>query len=201
MRVGVIDIGSNTVRLLVAGRSDDGQLLAVTEERSRLGLGEEIERYGRIRRAKLSETADRARGYARVARASGATVIEAVVTAPGRQSANAGDLVDALRTATGVPVRVLTADEEGRLAHRGAAAGRAEGVRVAVCDVGGGSTELAVGPPGERPDWLRSYDIGSLRLMRRAFGDGRPTRSTVRAARRIVRDELSDTPPLPTVEA
>jgi len=191
MRVGVIDVGSNTVRLLVAGRSDDGGVLPLAEERAQLGLGEEIERYGRIRRSKLSEAADWAHSYAHAARASGAAVVETVVTAPGRQSSNAGELVAVLQTATGVPVRVLSSDEEGALAHRGAAAGFDDAGRIAVCDVGGGSSELAVGMAGRSVEWLRSYDVGSLRLTTRAFGNDRPTPRTVRTARKMVREELA----------
>lgn len=197
----MIDVGSNTVRLLVAGRSGDGRVRALAEERAQLGLGEEIERYGRIRRSKLSETAGWAHSYAHAARASGAAVVQTVVTAPGRQSANAGELVAALRSATGVPVRVLSAAEEGTLAHRGAAAGLGGGGgRVAVCDVGGGSTELAIGVAGGRVEWLRSYELGSLRLTARTFGDrGRPAQRSLRAARKLVRAELAGGDP-PAVE-
>lgn len=195
MRVGVIDVGSNTVRLLVAAGAAGGELRTVAERRLQLGLGEEIERHGRIRRAKLKATAGAARGYAREARTHGAQVVEAVVTAPGRQSSNAAELVEALRHASGVPVCVLSAEEEGRMAYRGAAACRLQPGRVAVCDVGGGSTELVVGEAGSGVEWLRSYEIGSLRLTRRAFGDRRPTGRALRAARKAVRRELTDAPP------
>lgn len=195
MRVGVIDVGSNTVRLLVAGHGGPGELEAVAERRLQLGLGEEIERHGRIRRVKLKAAAGAARGYVRDAYAHGAQVVEAVVTAPGRQSANAADLVEALNDASGVPVRVLSAEEEGLLAYRGAVAGWPQTGRVAVCDVGGGSTELVVGETSSGVEWLRSYEIGSLRLTRRVFGDRRPTGRALRDARQTVRRELTGAPP------
>lgn len=167
-RVGIIDVGSNTVRLLVARRVACGDVDPVREERSVLGLGAEIERSGRIPGHKVAEAARRTRRYARLARAEGCSTIDVVVTAPGRQSANAPRLLQALERASGTRPRVLSAQEEGRLAYLGAMI-RADGIdgRVAVCDVGGGSTELAVGHPGGSPEWLASLDIGSLRLTSR----------------------------------
>jgi exopolyphosphatase/guanosine-5'-triphosphate,3'-diphosphate pyrophosphatase len=77
--------------------------------------------------------------------------------------------VAALTTAAGTPVRVLTTDEEGRLAYGGAVATAPIDLpdRIAVCDVGGASTEVAIGSPHARPDWLESVDIGSVRLTTR----------------------------------
>jgi len=67
-------------------------------------------------------------------------------------------------------VRVLSTDEEGRLAYGGAVATADVELpgRIAVCDVGGASTEIAVGSPGRAPDWVASVDIGSVRLSARA---------------------------------
>jgi exopolyphosphatase / guanosine-5'-triphosphate,3'-diphosphate pyrophosphatase len=114
-----------------------------------------------------------------------------VVTAPGRQSANAGDLLDVLHGAVGVAPRVLSARSEGRFAYLGAvaAAGVLPGL-IAVCDVGGGSTEVAFGGRWIEPDWVDSIDLGSLRLSSRFFADGTASRSSVRAARAEVRMHL-----------
>ena len=97
------------------------------------------------------------------------------MTAPGRQSQNGDELVHSLRSATGAGVRVLTCDEEGRYAYEGAAAMLDREPKVlAVCDIGGGSTEVVVGLRDLGPVFLRSFDIGSMRLTSRFF-DGRPT--------------------------
>jgi exopolyphosphatase / guanosine-5'-triphosphate,3'-diphosphate pyrophosphatase len=176
-RVGIIDVGSNTVRLLVARRVACGDVDPVREERAVIGLGAEIERSGRIPGHKVAEAARRTRRYARLARDEGCSTIDVVVTAPGRQSANAPRLLQALERAAGMRPRVLSAEEEGRFAYLGAMI-RADGLdgRVAVCDVGGGSTELAVGYPGGSPEWLASLDIGSLRLTSRCLAGRRPGR-------------------------
>jgi hypothetical protein len=102
VKVGVVDVGSHTVRLLVAEHKR-GALEPVWEERAALGLGAEVERLGLISREKLEETSDHVRGYARLARKAGAEVLEVIVTAPGRQSSNGRELVLELARATGYP--------------------------------------------------------------------------------------------------
>jgi exopolyphosphatase/guanosine-5'-triphosphate,3'-diphosphate pyrophosphatase len=191
-RVGIIDVGSNTVRLLVAGRVVCGDVEPVREERAVIGLGAEIERSGRIPGHKVAEAARCTRRYARLARAEGCSTIDVVVTAPGRQSTNAPRLLQALERAAGSRPRVLSAEEEGRLAYLGAmlrADGGIDG-RVAVCDVGGGSTELAVGLAGGLPEWLASLDIGSLRLAGRCLAEAHPGRRALAEAHEHARRAL-----------
>jgi exopolyphosphatase/guanosine-5'-triphosphate,3'-diphosphate pyrophosphatase len=193
MRIGIIDVGSNTIRLLAAESGRGGTVLALREERCQVGLGDVIERRGRIPAAKLAETADCARSYAKLARRIGCERLEVVVTAPGRQSANADALLAALGAAAGVAARVLSAESEGRLAYLGAvSAADPLPELVAVCDVGGGSTEIAFGGSAAEPEWVDSIDTGSLRLTSRFF-DGTPSgRTEVRAARDEVRRHLAE---------
>jgi exopolyphosphatase/guanosine-5'-triphosphate,3'-diphosphate pyrophosphatase len=195
---GVIDVGSNTVRLLVARPTHSG-LVATHEEKAFVGLGEEILRRGRIGEAKLAEAAGLARRYAGVARAQGVDLLEIVVTAPGRQASNGDELVDALARATRAPVRLLTPDEEGALAYRGAIA-RADALpaTVAVCDTGGGSTEIVVGAPPAAPAWSRSVDLGSLRLTAGFLPGDPPAADELAEARdEAVRRLAELTPPRP----
>ena len=199
VRVGIVDVGANTVRLLIAGHDGDS-LVAVREERVQLGLGEEIERTGGISDDKLEETALTAAARVRKARKLRCAAIEVLVTSPGRQASNGDDLVARLAEATGVSTRVLTAQEEGALAWRGAiGAAREVPATVAVCDVGGGSSQIAVGSPTEgEPAWVRSVDIGSLRLTRRAFREDPPTNGSLERAARAIAEAFEDlAPPLP----
>ena len=186
MRVAVIDVGSNTVRLLVAERKAGG-VTAVREGRQLLLLGKEIERRGGLSAAKLAEVRRCVRGFSALARESGAARLDVVVTAPGRQAANAEELLDALSEAAGASVRVLSADEEGRLAWEGAvAASDASAGTVAVCDVGGGSTEVVVGTRQHGPAWSRSVDVGSLRLTERLVDRDPPGKEGMRRIRAAV---------------
>jgi exopolyphosphatase/guanosine-5'-triphosphate,3'-diphosphate pyrophosphatase len=192
--VAVVDVGANTVRMLVASRAG-----AEDEERVHVGLGEEIERNGRLSAESIERAADAATARVRRARKLGCARIEVLVTSPGRQSSNGDDLISALRKETGVPVRVLDAEEEGALAWRGAVAAAEElPETVAVCDVGGGSAQIAVGRREGPPAWVRSADIGSLRLMRRAFVTDPPDTSDLLRAQHVVAEAFSEiAPPLP----
>jgi exopolyphosphatase/guanosine-5'-triphosphate,3'-diphosphate pyrophosphatase len=166
MRVAAIDVGSNTVRLLVA-TLEDGSVRPVREERTAVGLAREIERTGRIPDEKIERAAQVARRYARDAAKLGAVRIEVLVTAPARQSGNGTELVEAIASATRLPVRPLSAEEEGRLAFAGVVSTfPVPPASIAVVDVGGGSTQLVFGTAAG-PVWFRTLDIGSLRLAQR----------------------------------
>jgi exopolyphosphatase/guanosine-5'-triphosphate,3'-diphosphate pyrophosphatase len=202
MRVGVIDVGSNTARLLVAAVAPDGSVVAVAEERSYLRLGAEIERTGTVGRKKIAAAAATCGAYASRAAELGAVRSTVIVTAPGRQATSAAALTAALREATGLPVRVLTATGEGRLAYDGAVASATGELPeiIAVVDVGGGSTEIAVGTSLLGAAWIRSADLGSLRLTRAHLRDNPPTARQIAAARKAVRAALEDmSPPAPNV--
>jgi exopolyphosphatase / guanosine-5'-triphosphate,3'-diphosphate pyrophosphatase len=186
MRVGIVDVGANTVRLLVADVGPDG-VSAVQTDRAQLGLGEDIEDSGEISSQHLVAARRVVRNHASTARRLGCARIAVVITSPGRQAANADDLLDALSRTRGVTVSVLSADEEATFAYRGALAGVEDLPEiVAVCDVGGGSTQLVVGSRDEGPAWARSIDIGSLRLTRRALPEDPPTTAAIERARELV---------------
>jgi exopolyphosphatase/guanosine-5'-triphosphate,3'-diphosphate pyrophosphatase len=200
VRVGIVDVGANTLRLLVATRDQRGRAAPIREDRRQLGLGEELERTGgTIGEEKLGAAAAVARAHVRRARKLGAASIAVLVTSPGRQSSNGDELVAVLRDATGCDVRVLDADEEGSLAWLGAVAAAVDlPETVAVCDVGGGSAQVVVGATGQGPTWSRSVDIGSLRLTKRFFRHDPPIlRELADASAEVQRSFADMTPPLP----
>jgi exopolyphosphatase/guanosine-5'-triphosphate,3'-diphosphate pyrophosphatase len=169
MRIGVIDVGSNTIRLLVAA-VEGSDVVPIEKGRVRLSLGEEIERRGAVSTTSIAAAAKAVGKFCTAMRRHGVDALDVFVTAPGRQSTNAFDLVAALQRAAGQPVRVLSTEEEGRLAYEGAIATADVALpdTIAVCDVGGASTEIAVGSPGVPPRWVTSIDLGSVRLTARA---------------------------------
>src|SRR3954451_4397728 len=190
MRVGVIDIGSNTARLLVAEQRPRS-VERIAEAKAYLRLGAEILEHGAVRAAKLKETGREARRFAAAARELDAAAIDVIVTAPGRQAENPDELVATIARATGHTVRVLSAEEEGRLGFEGALATTAVGRgAVAVCDAGGGSTEITVGDRRRGPVWSRSADIGSLRLTAAALHDDPPSAVQITAAKTLVGEAL-----------
>ena len=197
MNVAVIDVGSNTIRLLV-GTREAGSLVAVARGKRVVGLGADVERTGAISAPKLSEAVESVEGFVTVARAAGAALIDVVVASPGRQARNSDQLVHLLSRAAGVPVRVLSQDEEARLAFDGALEGVAPGGSVAVVDVGGGSAQIAVGTIETGPAWLRSVDLGSLRLAARIPHGDPPTEEEQATLCGEARSAVASlTPPLP----
>ena len=199
VRVAVVDVGANTLRLLVAVPAGPA-VLAVHQERAQLGLGEEVERYGYISAVKCAQAIDVARAQTRRARRLGCERIEILVTSPGRQTANSEEFADALVRGTGVPVRILSSEEEGALAWEGAVAALDDPPEsVAVCDVGGGSAQIAVGTLAAGPAWVRSVDLGSLRLTARLLVDegDPPSADAVTRARAAAAEAFSGVvPPL-----
>jgi exopolyphosphatase / guanosine-5'-triphosphate,3'-diphosphate pyrophosphatase len=173
MRIGVVDVGSNTIRLLLA-QAEGRELVPLEKERVRLALGAEIERTGRVSDVSIAAAAKAVGKLCGLARRGGAESLDVFLTAPGRQSENADQLLEALTRAASHSVRVLSTEEEGRLAYAGAVATADVPLpgTIAVCDVGGASTEIAVGDPGSEPRWVESVDLGSVRLTERIDGDG-----------------------------
>ena len=196
VRVAVIDVGSNSVRVLIASVQQGGDVRELHRERVYLRLGDDAYRLGRIGR-KLDALAETAELYARQARAARVERLETIVTAPGRQASNAEELVDVLRDATSAPVVVLGADDEGRLAWEGAVAAlpSATGV-IGVVDLGGGSCEVAIGRAGTGPHWVRSREAGALRVTRAFLPSTRLSARDLASARAGVRELLEDLDPL-----
>src|SRR5262245_58086313 len=158
MNVAVVDVGSNTIRLLVGARNG-AELVAVARGKRVVGLGRDVEQLGAISAPKLAEAAECVCDFVDDARAVGAALIDVVVASPGRQAQNADQLVRLISRASGAHVRVLTPDEEARLAFEGALEEVVGDGAVAVCDVGGGSAQVAGGTVDVGPAWLRSIDL------------------------------------------
>lgn len=195
MKAAVIDVGSNTIRLLVAESGECG-LVTVEERRAQVGLGVDVEDHGRVSKRKINEAAVTVRRFATRAQELGCAGLVVAVTSPGRQAANADRLITQLeRETTPHAVVVLSGEQEAQFAWAGAVSrcGGSEG-SLLVCDVGGGSTELAFGTRPGSPVWLHSIDIGSLRLSRRLHADRRLTKKRLATGWAEVEALLDDSP-------
>jgi exopolyphosphatase/guanosine-5'-triphosphate,3'-diphosphate pyrophosphatase len=188
MPVGVIDVGSNTVRLVVKG---EGRTMVTAREMLRLGA--DIERNGAVSPERITRAADVVHDYARLARDVGAEV-DVLITSPGRQATNGRELLEALAEASAAPTRILSAVEEGRLAFVGALDSALLPPRrsVAVVDVGGGSAQIVVGTRRDGPQWSRSIDIGSQRLTSRLLSADPPGATAIETARGEVEALVED---------
>ena len=155
------------------------------QERTFNRLGRCVGPGGLIAAPKFIELAATVSGQARRAREAGAASVRAVATAAIRSAANGAELCAHVGAASGVDVEVLTGDEEARLAFVGATRMLAREIAgdVAVVDVGGGSSEVAVGTVAAGVRWSASLGIGSGRLADDHLGGDPPTPAQLAAAR------------------
>ena len=157
-----IDIGSNTTRLLVAD-AGEGRLRELVAQRAFTRIGKSLGNGSLIPPEKIAETAEVVRTQAAVASEVGAEQIVAVATAAIRCAGNRDQLVDAVQDAGGMELSILSGEEEARLSFVGATRTLLEprAGTVAVIDVGGGSSEIAVGEADGKMTWSESFGIGS----------------------------------------
>ncbi len=186
--VAVIDIGTNTTRLLVAEVEGD-RVRTRLERRHFISLGAQGPR-------PMAELIGR---EVAVARRAGVPNPMVVGTAALRRSPELRRLGRACERAGIGPLRVLGENEEAELAFLGATAGQPQELpqSVAVIDVGGGSTEIVAGAPGRHPDWWASRPVGSQNLTERALLSDPPSADQLAAARNAAARRLAgiETPP------
>jgi exopolyphosphatase / guanosine-5'-triphosphate,3'-diphosphate pyrophosphatase len=197
-----IDIGSNTTRLLVADAAD-GSLRELVTQRAFTRIGRSLRDGGSIPAAKIAETAEVVRTQAAIAAEVGAEHVIAVATAAIRNASNRDELVSAVLGAGGMELTVLTGEEEARLAFVGATRTLVtplEGT-VAVIDVGGGSSEIAVGDPDGRMEWSESFRIGSGFLADSYLRSDPPSIDELEKVRRHVAGTFEGLEPPPATSA
>ena len=185
MRVAVVDIGTNSTRLLVADVADDGRLTE-RQRRSRVTrLGDRLGETGMLSDAAMARVLATVREYHAIVDEEGAERTVAVLTSAVRDAANGEDFLGRVRAQSdGLDARVIGGEEEARLTFRGATSGRAAGAATPtlVIDVGGGSTELVVGSGGE-VSFHVSTQAGVVRHTERHLAaDPRPGTSCVHCA-------------------
>ena len=192
IRCGCIDIGSNTTRLLVADVLD-GTLTEVVAQRAFTRLGRELRQTGALSMAAVDAVAEVVSAQCDAAAAAGVQRLRVVATAAIRAAANRRELCAVVRERAGVAVDVLTGDEEARLAFAGAARtlGTAPAGSIAVVDVGGGSSEIAVGTLRHGVSWSASMPVGSGLLADAYLRSDPPTEAQLAALRRHAADALA----------
>jgi exopolyphosphatase/guanosine-5'-triphosphate,3'-diphosphate pyrophosphatase len=189
MLCAAIDIGSNTTRLLVA-EPVDGQLKKVMEQRAYTRINKAVSDAGEIPPEKAAEVADVVATQVRLARELGAKTIRSVATAAIREAGNGKAVALAIGRESGVPVEILSEEEEGRLSFIGATKtlGHPVDGRVGVVDVGGGSTEVILGTVSGGVREVRSWRVGSGVLADELIVSDPPSAAEIRK----VRDRIED---------
>ncbi len=197
-----IDIGSNTTRLLVADASD-GQLRELVTQRAFTRIGKCLRTGGAIPVEKIAETAEVVRTQTTVAREVGASEIVAVATAAIRNASNRDELLSAVREAGSMDLDILSGEEEARLSFVGATRTLLEPMEgsMAVIDVGGGSSEIAIGAADGEMSWSASFRIGSGFLADAYLRSDPPSADELEKVRRHVSGTFEGLEPPPAEHA
>ena len=194
MPVAVVDIGTNTTRLLVAER-EDGEVVELERRTTITSLGQGVDATGRLADEAMDRVAEAIAVYREVIDRLGAEQVVAVATSAMRDAENGPAFRDYLKEKYGIDARTISGDEEARLTFLGATAGRNDDRETVVIDIGGGSTEYVVGEAGHDPSFHVSTQMGSVRHTERFLHSDPPTGDELQALAEDVRRTVPDAHP------
>ena len=202
-RVGAIDCGTNTIKLLVADLdAATGAEHQLVRELRIVRLGQDVDRTGRLADEAVARTLAAVDEYAAILEAHHVDVLRFCATSASRDASNAAEFRAAVTARLGVEPEVVSGDEEAALSYDGAtrslraSSGLGDLPRpFLVVDIGGGSTELVLGRADDASvEAARSLDIGSVRMTERLMPSDPPTAAEVEAATQAI-DAALDTLP------
>ena len=191
----VIDVGSNTIHLLV-GVVENGAVLPVTGEKLSARLGAGVDKTGRIEEKRIPLAAEAIKLFAMVAEMNEAPEPMILATSAVRDAANGEELVEEVRRTSGLEMRLISGDEEADLGFRGAVSALGEGyiweAPALVVDLGGGSAQLILGDAAQGAEKQVSLPLGSNRTTERFAAGDRPTSKELKILRKVVPEMLPD---------
>ena len=191
MRLGVLDVGSNTVHFLVIDARRGGRPLPVFSHKAEFHLGDHLEDGNRLSASVTRQLRAFVDEALQIAEDKGVEELLAFATSAVRDAANGDEVLSKVKDGTGVAIRVLPGEEEARLTFLAARRwfGWAPG-RLLMLDIGGGSLEIAAGID-EEPDVAISLPLGAARLTRDWLSGDPPAPEQVRQLRKHVRAEIA----------
>ncbi len=140
-KIGIIDLGSNSARLVIVNMFEDGYFMVVDELKESVRLGQDMERDGFLKPQRVAETIKTLRMFKRLCDASGVNRIIAVATEAVRRAKNQRSFLDEIQTSCGVKLKVLSAEEEATLVYRGVI-NTMDIPKGIILEIGGGSTKI-----------------------------------------------------------
>ncbi|MEU7031511.1 Ppx/GppA phosphatase family protein [Streptomyces sp. NPDC046275] len=193
MRLGVLDVGSNTVHLLVVDAHPGARPLPAHSHKAELRLAELLDERGAIAEAGVERLVDTVRDALTAAEDKGCEEVLPFATSAVREASNADEVLARVHRETGIALQVLTGAEEARLTFLAARRwfGWSAG-KLFLLDIGGGSLEVAFGID-EEPDAAVSLPLGAGRLTKGWLPGDPPDTADVKALRRHVRAQIART--------
>lgn len=192
-RGAVIDVGTNSVKLLVADVLGQAVVPVLeTSEQTRLGAGFYDTR--QLQPERIENTARVVAGFAVRARGLGAVRLRVIATSAAREAINGADLSTALAAASGVPTEIISGEQEADWGFAGVVSNPVfAGRELMILDVGGGSTEVILGQSGTasgRPSFRQSFPLGSVRCLERFRCGNAPSAADLREVRHALAEFL-----------
>jgi exopolyphosphatase / guanosine-5'-triphosphate,3'-diphosphate pyrophosphatase len=186
-RIAVVDLGTNSTRLLVADVTD-GTVNELEHRTEVPRLGEGVDESGRLSDDAIARVHDTVAGYRNLIDDLGAKNVIGVATSAVRDAENGDEFRERLSERFGIEARIISGEEEARLTFLGATAARGRrDTETMVLDIGGGSTEFVVGEPGAEPRFHVSAKLGSVRHTERHLASDPPTPDELESLRGDVR--------------
>ena len=188
MRVGVIDCGTNSIRLLIAD-IDGNNFREVTRQMQVVRLGQGVDETNQFHPDALERTLAAVDLYAAELARRGVEKIRFCATSATRDATNRNIFIEGVKERLGIEPEVISGDEEARLSFAGATRefNRADGPFLVV-DIGGGSTEFVLG--SDSVDTAISVNIGCVRMTERHFHNDPPTADEIALARRDIQNAI-----------
>lgn len=140
-KIGIIDLGSNSARLVIVNLFTDGHFMVIDELKESVRLGQDMERDGFLKPARVAETIKTLKMFRKLCDASGVTRIIAVATEAVRRAKNQRSFLDEIQSSCGIKIRVLSAEEEAVFVYRGVI-NTMDVPKGIVLEIGGGSTKI-----------------------------------------------------------
>jgi exopolyphosphatase/guanosine-5'-triphosphate,3'-diphosphate pyrophosphatase len=192
VRRAVVDVGTNSIKLLVADVSGR-DVQPVHEESRQTRLGRGFYETRRLQPAAITQTAEAVAEFAKTARERKSASIRVIATSAARDAVNPNELTEAIERASGLKVEIISGEKEAEwvfqgvtITHGGMAPAQAP---LLLLDVGGGSTEFIVGGGGKK-HFAHSFPLGTVRLMEQFPHSDPPTRAEFNASREWIRNFL-----------
>lgn len=193
-RYAAIDIGTNSVLLLVAERSPSGAWSAVAERAEITRLGKGVDQAKVLAPDAMEATLEVLSRFATEARQLGAKGLAVSATSAARDASNGPAFLEAARQRAGVTVEVLSGQEEARLSFASARADFGGKEPLIVIDIGGGSTEFIYGDHAGAITFRQSFDVGSVRLTERFLQGDPPPAAELATLESSVKDTFAALP-------
>jgi exopolyphosphatase / guanosine-5'-triphosphate,3'-diphosphate pyrophosphatase len=187
-RGAVVDLGTNSIRLLVFERAPEGSIRELARDMVITRIGKGVDRTGRIDPESLARTVRVLERYCRRARGLHASRIRVSATSAVRDASNRDELEDAVRRNAGSALEVIPGEREAGLSFRGATEGLDAPAPFLVLDIGGGSTEFVVG--SDRREHAISTQMGTVRLTERHVRHDPPLAEELDAIRAEISEVL-----------